>query len=785
MVMKYNIYFEVASVLVLFILLLFLRLQYNMQSKVNKEFLKLTVLALIANILDVVTAVTISYAEYVPVWLNVLLNTLFFLTMALACYQLMFYSEYYVYHNAKKSWFLRANQIMLIIYAVVLSVVNPLTGCIFYFNEEAEYVHGVLYYAIDIIPYYLVVCSVIFLTRDFRNFQPWKRASIIIYVLLGTSGSVVQLFFAPDILLSMFTMALGFLMMMFTLETPDYQNLIRTIEELQRTKEIAEQAKEEADRAREIAQEANRAKTDFLANMSHEIRTPINGILGMDAILLKECKDKEMREYAVNIQSAGQSLLSIINDILDISKVESGKLQLYPARYELFSVLNDCYHMAVARINGKPVSIVMKIDPMLPSVLKGDEVRVRQIINNLLSNAVKYTKKGTVTLELGYRKAEGNKIELIISVTDTGIGIKKEDQKKLFEAFSRVEEKRNRNIEGTGLGLNLTKKLVEMMDGEISVESTYGEGSCFTARFEQSVMVEDPIGDFSERYRQFLIDTGVNEGTLYAPDARILVVDDVEMNLKVVKGLLKETGMQIDTAISGRECLECIKENQYDIIFLDHMMPEMDGVETLQRIKELPDNPNADKPVVMLTANAIIGAREEYLKEGFTDYLSKPIREKELDRTIKKYLPPERLTVREKEEPEEVSESMTEKKEESKTLMQRLEELPELDTGTGIHYCADNKEFYQEIVQEYANTDKTRDMKELYQSKDWDEYRIMVHALKSSSLTIGAVGLSEAAKALEMAAKEKDLEYIEQHHEEVLGRYTALLEVLQDIYQKA
>ena len=271
----------------------------------------------------------------------------------------------------------------------------------------------------------------------------------------------------------------------------------------------------------------------------------------------------------------------------------------------------------------------------------------------------------------------------------------------------------------------------------------------------------------------------------YMNGKRILVVDDVEMNLKVVKGLLKETGMQIDTAISGRECLECIKENQYDIIFLDHMMPEMDGVETLQRIKELPDNPNADKPVVMLTANAIIGAREEYLKEGFTDYLSKPIREKELDRTIKKYLPPERLTVREKEEPEEVSESMTEKKEESKTLMQRLEELPELDTETGIHYCADNKEFYQEIVQEYANTDKTRDMKELYQSKDWDEYRIMVHALKSSSLTIGAVGLSEAAKALEMAAKEKDLEYIEQHHEEVLGRYTALLEVLQDIYQKA
>ena len=384
---------------------------------------------------------------------------------------------------------------------------------------------------------------------------------------------------------------------------------------------------------------ANEAKSQFLANMSHEIRTPINGILGMDSMLLKECKDEVLREYAKNIRSAGQSLLSIINDILDISKIESGKLEILPIKYELFSILNDCYNLTKAKLQEKPLEFEIRVNENLPSWLYGDEVRIRQIINNFLSNAVKYTKQGKVTFCLDYEQKSDEQIRLVISVADTGIGIREEDLGKLFTSFTRIEEKRNRNIEGTGLGLNLTKNLVDLMGGEVIVESTYGRGSCFTARIPQKIVDATPMGDFSRRYQQYLSSSDDDTLSFSAPEAKILVVDDVEMNLKVVKGLLKETQIQIDTAASGRQCLERVKTTRYDVIFLDHMMPEMDGIETLQNMKLLKDNLNREVPVIMLTANAIVGAKEEYIQAGFTDYLTKPIQETELLTMLLKYLP--------------------------------------------------------------------------------------------------------------------------------------------------
>lgn len=387
--------------------------------------------------------------------------------------------------------------------------------------------------------------------------------------------------------------------------------------------------------------QANEAKSQFLANMSHEIRTPINGILGMDSMLLKECQDEGLREYAKNIQSAGQSLLSIINDILDISKIESGKLEIIPTRYELFSILNDCYNLTKVKIEEKPITLHMKINENIPAKLYGDEVRIRQVMNNFLSNSAKYTHEGSITFGVDYEEKSESEIWLIITVSDTGIGIKEEDLEKLFASFTRIEEKRNRNIEGTGLGLNLTKNLVDLMQGEITVKSIYEEGSCFTAKIPQKIIDKTPMGDFDKRYRQYIHQSEEQAISLCAPDAKILVVDDVPMNLIVVKGLLKATKIQIDTAKNGANCLELVKKNRYDIIFLDHLMPEMDGIETLQNMKLLEENPNRNTPVIMLTANAIVGAKEEYMEAGFTDYLTKPVQETLLHEMIMKYLPKE------------------------------------------------------------------------------------------------------------------------------------------------
>ena len=522
---------------------------------------------------------------------------------------------------------------------------------------------------------------------------------------------------------------------------------------------------------------ANEAKSQFLANMSHEIRTPINGILGMDSMLLKECKDEVLREYAKNIRSAGQSLLSIINDILDISKIESGKLEILPIKYELFSILNDCYNLTKAKLQEKPLEFEIRVNENLPSWLYGDEVRIRQIINNFLSNAVKYTKQGKVTFCLDYEQKSDEQIQLVISVADTGIGIREEDLGKLFTSFTRIEEKRNRNIEGTGLGLSLTKNLVDLMGGEVIVESTYGRGSCFTARIPQKIVDATPMGDFSRRYQQYLSSSDDDTLSFSAPEAKILVVDDVEMNLKVVKGLLKETQIQIDTAVSGRQCLERVKTTRYDVIFLDHMMPEMDGIETLQNMKLLKDNLNREVPVIMLTANAIVGAKEEYIQAGFTDYLTKPIQETELLAMLLKYLPEEHMEVPGTEEPGMAVD--TRKSEMSR--MQQLEKLEGIDIRTGLLYCMNDEDFYVEMLGEYLESDLVLDLEQVFSDEDWGNYRTLVHALKSTSLTIGAVHLSGQAKELETAAKNGDADYIRSHHKAVLEEYSELIGGIREI----
>ncbi|MBR5377002.1 MAG: response regulator [Lachnospiraceae bacterium] len=405
------------------------------------------------------------------------------------------------------------------------------------------------------------------------------------------------------------------------------------------------------------ADNANKAKSAFLSHMSHEIRTPINAILGMDEMILQETKETGTLDYAESIRSAGNNLLGIVNDILDFSKIEAGKMSIIPAKYELTSIINDMYNVVRLRAEDKGLKVVLDIDPCIPAVLFGDEARIKQVITNILTNAVKYTEKGTVTLCMKKAESTGEdteslkkacpgelpqkSVKLRVSVKDTGIGIRPEDMPKLFNEYERAEEERNRKVEGTGLGISITTELLELMGSRLTVDSVYGEGSEFGFEIMQGVEGDEQVGDLSERFRKT---AGRKKRVRFtAEDAKILVVDDSPVNLVVVKNLLKNTRICIDTATSGEEALRLVRENEYDVIFLDQLMPKMSGTETLKRMKELEDNRSAKAPVISLTANAGAEARDEYLSAGFRDYLSKPVSARELEDMLFYHVAPEKI----------------------------------------------------------------------------------------------------------------------------------------------
>ncbi len=386
---------------------------------------------------------------------------------------------------------------------------------------------------------------------------------------------------------------------------------------------------------KDAADASNKAKSDFLANMSHEIRTPMNAIIGMDEMILRENVSDKVRKYALDIQSAGKTLLSIINDILDFSKIESGKMELVPVEYGFASVMNDVVNMTMKKAQDKGLTYDLKVSKDIPSILHGDEIRVRQVMLNLINNAIKYTHEGTVAVDVSF---DDNTDMLRVIVSDTGIGIKNEDLGKLFGSFQRLDEDRNRNIEGTGLGLNITMRLVKMMEGTIGVSSKYGEGTTFTATMKQEAIDKTPVGDFADNLSR-VQDAGEEyKPAFVAPKARILVVDDNDMNLEVFAALLEDTKIRVTTGESGKECMEILREESFDLIFLDQMMPGMSGIQTLEGIRS--EHLADDTKVIALTADAIVGAKENYIREGFSDYLSKPVMYEALEEMLIKYLDP-------------------------------------------------------------------------------------------------------------------------------------------------
>lgn len=519
--------------------------------------------------------------------------------------------------------------------------------------------------------------------------------------------------------------------------------VINTIHEIQQM---------EAEKQRALL--SNETKGKFLANMSHEIRTPINAVLGMNAMILRESTERKIREYALDIQNASQSLLALINDILDFSKIESGKMELIPVEYDFSSVIHDIVNMIFMKAEAKELTVDLYVDENLPSRLMGDDIRIRQILVNLLNNAVKYTEKGGVTLRISGETGEES-VVLQFVVEDTGIGIKEEDIEKLFQEFERIEEARNRNVEGTGLGMSIAIQLMDLMGSKLQVESVYGKGTKFSFKLVQKVVDFEPIGNLEKRIREQAI--GYSYSVMFtAPKAHILVVDDNAINRKVFINLLKETKVKIDEASGGVECLEKIRENRYDLIFLDHMMPEMDGVETLHHMKQETDHFCCDTPVIALTANAISGAREMYLAEGFDGFVPKPINPEKLEKLLVEKLPKDIIAY--------------EKKEVAQSVQDIGMEFPEID-GIDWEYAllhtkdrnvlqATINDYYQLIEVEAEELEQF--WKQIEEETEADkckeaiqQYRVKVHTMKSSAAMIGAMSLSGVAKMLEYAARDE------------------------------
>lgn len=510
-------------------------------------------------------------------------------------------------------------------------------------------------------------------------------------------------------------------------------------------------------------EKANKAKSEFLANMSHELRTPINVMLGYNEMIRKESRESHTTVNAMKVEAAGRTLLSMVNDILDYTAIEEAGITLKKEVYDIRDILRDVLRYAQYGTEEKGLDLRVEIDPSIPRKLRGDAVRLMQIMENLISNAVKYTKEGFVKVCIGWEADSEGSGYLHFAVQDSGIGMKPEDVEKISEQFVRFDNKRTRNIQGIGLGLTIVTRLLQYMDSNLKVESEKGKGSTMSFRLLQEKESADAIGVFSweESTPQ-----EEQEESIEAPNAKILVVDDNEMNLDLIKGLLEKTKIQLDTAANGEEAIACAKSHSYHLILMDHMMPVMDGQTAMQTLRKekICDN----TPIVVLTANAVSGAKKEYLAAGFDDFLSKPVVSNKLIQLLKKYLPQDVYVSRNVE-----SRTKQARFEESRVELEKI-----LDYKVGMQYCGDNEGLYKEMLGAYLSNDKHAQICKFYEEKDWEQYRILVHALKSTSLMIGAVKLSERAKQLEYAARDNQIDVIKENHDTVMKDYEKLLALL-------
>lgn len=632
--MELNYYLEAAVIPIDLLLCVYLRIKYRRVSEANKQFRRFVYVTTLATVMDVIYAFTLNAHIRSSSLAYLIMDTLTHWAAFIASVLFVFYILAYLESGIVRGrlmWVINAG---CALYFVVW-IVNFFTGVVVVYDDFGYFREGVLYMVmVFYAPFITLFSGCVYMIIFRKRYDRSQRIAVFTSFAIAAILYLMQTFFFREVLVIFFIAALSMFILFFALETPLYMQLADELKKLEEARSVADKASREAE-------EANLLKSEFLANMSHEIRTPMNTILGMNEMILRDSTEPEVLSHARGIETEGARLLYIVGDILDLSRIETGKLTLQPSRYQLGRVLNDVASMASARAAAKGLRFETNFSPAIPDELYGDEVRVTQIMLNILNNAVKYTKAGSVTFSVAGRR-HYEKVQLHIDVTDTGIGIREEEIAHIYDSFRRAEEDGTRHIEGSGLGLAITKLLVDMMGGTIEVSSDFGKGTTFHVMLPQEIAGNGTIGDYMKE-RQY--PKAAEHRTLRAPDARILVVDDNRMNTTVIKGLLRTSEAQVDCVYSGAECLKALQEKKYHMVFLDHMMPEMDGIETLHHIREEGSALSRGIPVIALTANAIAGAREQYLATGFNDYLSKPVRTQDLEGMMIKYLPPDLVHV--------------------------------------------------------------------------------------------------------------------------------------------
>ena len=521
------------------------------------------------------------------------------------------------------------------------------------------------------------------------------------------------------------------------------------------------QENEELRRKIEELTAANRSKNAFIANISHEIRTPMNAIIGFAELLLQLDESDKVNEYAGEIKSASANLLAIINDLLDISKIESGRMELVPVPYYLHYLFTDIESVISIPAKKKGIEFRINANPGLPSQLYGDIVRIRQILTNICNNAVKFTNEGYVELVASYTDGDDPDTVMIkFEIKDTGIGIREDDLDLIFDKFRQVDMRQNRNVEGTGLGLSICKNLTDLMNGTLTVESVYGSGTKFTICIPQKVLDRNKLSNYLVNHKQ----EEKKRSVLYAPSARVLVVDDNPVNLKILRGLLLHYEIDADTAGGGEEAVQMAADKAYDMILMDHMMPGMDGEDALKAIRALPDKQRSEVPVIAVTANAIRGMRDEYLRKGFTDYLSKPVETAKIEQILKDHLPQNLFVAIEEEE---------------KTEQDELDlEIKGVDVDAGLVKVDGVAKDYLEILDIVIECgyDKAEELERFATNHDYKNYTIAAHSLKSTAANIGAHQLFTMAKIHEFAGKSSNYAFIDTNYTKLVSLYRDILD---------